>query len=252
MIDKARTAKTQNAVLATCRQVFNLAIRNGIIDVNPVSQMPLPRKDNNRQRFLTRDMAEELLRATRQRSLQLHDICLLSLHTGLRAGEIFSLRWEDINLDAETILIRDPKSGKNRHAYLTQATRSMLEGRKETADSDLVFHQSNGMPVREVSRTFERVVEQLGWNKGQTDARLKIVFHTLRHTFASWLVQQGTPLYSVAKLMGHSSLSMTERYAHLAPEGLRSDIKMLERSLEAPNPAINTALPSSSGAKYGR
>jgi integrase len=232
LIAKKRTIRTQHAVLATCRQVFNLALRLQMIEANPIRQMRLPRSDNRRQRFLSREEAGELLAAAKRYSLQLHDICLLSLHTGLRAGEIFNLRWEDIDRENETILVRDPKSGRNRYAYLTAATKSMLERRRATAIHDVVFHQANGSPLREVSRTFERIVGELGWNKGQTDPRLKVVFHTLRHTFASWLVQQGTPLYTVAKLMGHSTLSMTERYAHLAPEGLRAAVKNLENHLD--------------------
>ena len=55
-------------------------------------------------------------------------------------------------------------------------------------------------------------------NEGITDPRDKVVFHTLRHTFASWLVQAGVPLYTVQRLMGHKSIVMTQRYAHLAPD----------------------------------
>lgn len=233
LIEKKRAAKTQHAVLATCRQVFNLAARHGLIEVNPVTQMTLPRQDNRRQRHLSHQEARELLALTARRSPQLHDICLLSLHTGLRAGEIFKLRWEDVNFETGTLLVRDPKSGKNRYAYLTQATRTMLIHRKDEASSPPLFQQADGSPLREVSRTFERIVEELGWNQGQADPRLKVVFHTLRHTFASWHVQQGTPLYTVAKLMGHASLTMTERYSHLAPEGLRAAMREFEQTIAA-------------------
>lgn len=233
LVTKKRTIRTQQAVLATCRQVFNLAIRLQVIESSPIRQIRLPRSDNRRQRHLSLQEASDLLALVQTRSPQLHDICLLSLHTGLRAGEIFNLRWEDINWENETILVRDPKSGRNRYAYLTSATKAMLETRRSAATCDLIFHQANGSPLKEVSRTFERIVEELGWNKGQADPRLKVVFHTLRHTFASWLVQQGTPLYTVAKLMGHSTLAMTERYAHLAPEGLRAAVRNMEACLDS-------------------
>ena len=232
LVAKKRTVRTQQAILATCRQAFNLAIRLQMIESSPIRQVRLPRSDNRRQRHLSLQEASDLLTLVQARSPQLHDICLLSLHTGLRAGEIFSLRWEDIHWDNETILVRDPKSGRNRYAYLTSATKAMLDTRRPIATCDLIFHQANGSPLKEVSRTFERIVEELGWNKGQADPRLKVVFHTLRHTFASWLVQQGTPLYTVAKLMGHSTLAMTERYAHLAPEGLRAAVRDLENHIE--------------------
>jgi len=65
-----------------------------------------------------------------------------------------------------------------------------------------------------------------------SDARQKVVFHTLRHTFASWLVQEGEALYTVAKLMGHTSLEMTQRYSHLAPELLQKAAKSLQGKLQ--------------------
>lgn len=226
-----RSAKTQHAILATCRQVFNLAKRHQLIDANPATAITLPKHDNRRQRHLTPQEAQHLLDTARHRDSRLHDICLLALHTGLRAGEIFKLRWEDVDLEGGLLLVRDPKSGKNRHAYLTRACLRMLRDRFDQRQRPHVFHKADGDPLQEISRDFAKLVDRLGWNDGQTDARLKVVFHTLRHTFASWLVQQGTPLYTVAKLMGHANLSMTERYSHLAPEGLRATINAFEQAL---------------------
>jgi integrase len=71
-------------------------------------------------------------------------------------------------------------------------------------------------------------VKDLALNEGISDNRQKVVIHTTRHTFASWLVQKGTPLYTVSKLMGHSSIRMTERYAHLAPDTQRAAAMELE------------------------
>lgn len=73
-----------------------------------------------------------------------------------------------------------------------------------------------------LSKTFKKVVDSIGLNKGITDPRERICFHSLRHTFASWAVIAGIPLYSVGKTLGHKTAVMTQRYAHLAPESHRS------------------------------
>ena len=121
----------------------------------------------------------------------------------------------------------------------------MLKGRAPQSKnmSELVFPGKGGSARRWVSDTFERTVRDLGLNStGEvqtladgkqvpveiSDTRQRVVFHSLRHTFASWLVQNGTPLYTVAKLMGHSTLEMTQRYSHLAPDTLRKAALSLE------------------------
>ncbi len=98
---------------------------------------------------------------------------------------------------------------------------------------ELVFPIQNGKQGIRVSNTFGKIVEGLGLNGGIEDKRQYVVFHTCRHTFASWLVRQGTSLYDVKELMGRQGIAMTERYSHLAPEDLRSAVKQLEKGLES-------------------
>lgn len=177
----------------------------------------------------------------------MHDIALLSLYTGMRAGEIHALQWGNVDFENEILEILDPKSGKNRMAFMTPEVKSMFMARYDKQPKGaLVFPGRNGQRRRSVSDTFDRVVSSLGFNNSGEyvenedgtsqpgvieDARQRVVFHTLRHTFASWLVQKGIPLYTVAELMGHSTIEMTKRYSHLAPNSLKAAAMSISKVL---------------------
>lgn len=110
---------------------------------------------------------------------------------------------------------------------LAVMTRRYNEQRNDT----LIFPTKDGRQRGFLSNTFTRAIQELKFNENITDSRQKIVFHSLRHTFASWLVQKGIPLYTVAQLMGHSSLEMTQRYAHLAPDNIMAAALTLDGEL---------------------
>ena len=174
--------------------------------------------DRKRVRFLSREESERLLTELRNRSQVLHDYCQLSLLTGMRMGEVFNLNWVDIDLNNNLIHIKDPKSGVSRHAYITPPLESMFKRLREEGNKNgFVFPDRNGKKIRAASNVFGRAVEKLGFNKNIVDARDKVVPHTLRHTFASWLAIQGESILTIQKLMGHSDPSMTLRYAKLSP-----------------------------------
>lgn len=234
MLDAGKSPKTTHYCLAVVRQVFNFAKRNGLFHGdNPVSFVKKPTADNRRLRFLTHEEADRLLTALAERSPDVHSMALLSLHCGLRAGEIFSLTWQDVDLGRGVLSLRDTKSGKCRAAIMTDAVKDMLSARQAgMPPSGFVFPSRTGERIMEMSNTFQLVADGLGLNNGVTDRRQKVVFHTLRHTFASWLVEQGVDLYTVKELMGHSTLAMTERYSHLSPDKLRRAVKTLEAGIE--------------------
>lgn len=236
MSKAGRSPRTIHYCLATIRQVFNSAKLLGIFEGdNPVSKVKKPKVDNKRLRFFNMDEAERLLKNLRLRSRQLHDMAILSLHCGLRAGEIFSLTWADVDIERRLLVIRDSKSGKNRHSFMTTEVAHMLSSTDQGADSELIFKNRNGGKVKEISNAFGRAIKELGFNEDVVDKRYLATFHTLRHTYASWLVENGTDLYTVKELLGHSTLSMTERYAHLSKGRLRQAVEKLDKTLPKHN-----------------
>lgn len=244
-----KSAATTRHILALVSQIWNKAALHDLVQgESPVRRIKKPRQDNRRMRFLTPDEARSLLDILVGFSQDCHDTALLSLFCGLRAGEIHALTWGDIDMERGVIHIRDPKNKHNRHAFITEEARAMLTRRYESqSKTNLIFPATNGKVRIWISDSFNRAVDKLGLNdtgdfttdaEGNnvpvkiTDARQRVVFHTLRHTFASWLVQGGTPLYTVAELMGHTSLEMTRRYSHLAPDSLRKAAMSLEGQLD--------------------
>jgi integrase len=221
--------------LAIVRQVFNEARRRGVFKGdNPVRRVRAPKVDNRRLRFLTREEADALLAELERTDREAWEMALLSLHCGLRAGEIFKLTWADIDAGRGLLAIKNTKSGRSRFAHMTAAVREMLLSRSAGAPAALLYPGPGGALRREVPRSFREAVDGLGLNAGREDRRDKLVFHSLRHTFASWLVQEGVDLYTVKELLGHSVLQMTERYSHLAPENSRRALRTLEAILEKP------------------
>jgi integrase len=230
MTEAGRSAQTVRHALAMIRQVYNYAKRNSLYQgENPVLLVKKPTADAKRIRFLTPDEADHLLKALAERSPDVHDMALLALNAGLRAGEVFSMTWTDADFDHDLISLRDTKSGKTRQVPLTSEARAMLEARKAAKNgAALVFPSSTGGKIVQISETFNRVVTALGLNDDIEDPRQKVVFHTLRHSFASWLIQRGVPLVTVARLLGHATTAMTERYSHLAPDHFKQAVDILE------------------------
>lgn len=230
MQQAGKAPRSAHYALAVVRQVFNVARRLDYFHGDaPTSKVKKPTSDNRRLRFLSHDEASALLAALSGKSTQLHDMALLALHTGARAGEIFSLQWGDIDLEHGIITLRDTKGGRNRQAIMTEAVKELFTNLPTRARNDLVFPSRVGERIKAVSRTFDKVADESGLNHGVDDPRLKVVFHTLRHTFASWLVMAGVDLYTVKTLMGHQTISQTERYSHLAPNAMRQAMKAFEQ-----------------------
>ncbi len=236
MREAGKAPRTQEHVKTLLSGIITTAINEELLSgPNPCHKVKLPKTDNQRIRFLSPDEATTLLETLAPRSQQVYDEALLALFCGLRAKEIFSLTWADIDFENKMIFVKDSKNKKlNRHAYMTVEVEAMLKSRMSgQTPGTLVFPKMDGEKQKAVSTTFRDTIHDLGWNNGVSDRRLRVVFHSLRHTFASWLVMDGVPLFTVSKLMGHSDISMTMRYSHLAPDHLRQGASHMEGKLVA-------------------
>lgn len=239
LLKAGRTPRTIEYIFAIIRQVWNMAARDGLTDRPcPTREVKKPKISNGRQRFLSRAEAEKLLEAVRARSEQTYKFCLLSLYCGLRAGEIFNLKWQDIDLNNGMIRVADGKGDKSRYAYMTKTVKEMFSEMDRGKPDELVFKSRTGGKVPRISHVFQRAVTDLDLNTGVKDSRQKVVFHTLRHTFASWLVEAGTDLYVVQRLMGHASFEMVQRYSHLGENALQAAVRRLDSPTEAQRPEV--------------
>ena len=157
------------------------------------------------------------------------DLCVVAVSTGLRLSELISLQWSNMDFLRKVITVENSegfttKTRKNRVVPMNKPLWQMLARRKENAISELVFHEKGRRLDRiRLSKTFKKYVVVAGLND-------KLHFHSLRHTFATWLVQSGVGIYEVQKLMGHSSIAVTQIYAHLAPSELHSTVNKISLS----------------------
>ncbi len=229
MLQANKAQRTVQYVLAIIRQIYNYANDHHFYSGdNPSTKVKRPKFDNRRSGFFSEEQASLLLKNLSSRSSDLHDMSLLSLRCGLRAGEISGLTWQDISIERETITIRDPKNNRNRIVpMMTADVTDIFKKRKENSTNNLVFPDRNGKKRETVSNLFERAIKELGFNDGVEDRRQKLTFHSLRHTCASWLVMKGVPLYTVKEILGHRSITMTERYSHLTPDAFEGAKKAM-------------------------
>ncbi|MCG6533960.1 MAG: tyrosine-type recombinase/integrase [Syntrophales bacterium LBB04] len=139
MADEKKSDRTIQYVLQLTRQAFNTARKLGVYTgPSPTDAVKWPRLDNMKLRYLSISEADRLLAALAGKSKTLHDVALLSLHCGLRFGEISALTWSCVNIKAKSLTILNAKTG-SRTAYLTEGAKAMLESRLEGRPDELIF-----------------------------------------------------------------------------------------------------------------
>lgn len=232
MLTAGRTARTIQYVMATFRTIWNKARNYGlVIEESPTKKIELPRVSNTRQRYLKQYEAEALLEALKKKSEQTYQISLLSLHTGMRFSEITGLRWSHIDLETRKIHIFNAKGDKDRTIPMTAGIVELFSGMPKGNGAQYIFPSRVGRRINKISKSFDLAVKDLGFNDNVTDPKLRFTFHCLRHTHASWMVESGTDLFLVQKQLGHSTPTVTQRYAHINDEQLEKASKAFEALL---------------------
>jgi integrase len=177
----------------------------------------MPKVDNEKTEDLTPDQLAGLLKAIEKdpNTIAGH-MMKMALFTGMRRGEMFKLKWMDINFDRAFISIKDPKGGPSQKIPLNDAARELLESHPRTK-SLYVFPGRGGRQRTDIKHQVNRIKDDAGLPK---DFR---ALHGLRHTYASMLASSGeVDLYTLQKLLTHKSPLMTQRYAHLRDEALKA------------------------------
>ena len=204
---------------------------------NPVRGVKIPPIKNARERFLTAKEVKSLINAAKKLPyIDLHDCIVLSLNTGLRLGELQRLEWPDVDMAHAMLTVRDEAHRKpGGKVPLNDAALGIFKERwkqqKKRIATGLVFPPIVGGNMRaSLTHAFRALVDSVGLNDGirQDDRARRIVFHSLRHTFASWLACNGEDIYRIQRLMRHRTITMTMRYAHLIPDATRSAVHNLK------------------------
>jgi len=198
-LEKRNARATVNRYMALLKRMFSLAIEWGFVTSNPAQRVrQFSEHEFAKERILTPAEEVLLLRACHER---LKPIVIAALNTGMRRGELLALRWEDIDLRRGLIRVKKSKSGKQR-------TVPVNESLKATLQSLPLFGCDKGS-------VFEPVNIQACFEKARQDAGFpELRFHDLRHTFATRLVDRGVDIITIQKLLGHSTVVITQRYTH--------------------------------------
>jgi len=205
---------TINRELACLKHMFTKAIQWEMIDSNPVKKVKLLKENNQRLRYLTE---EEIQKSYQECSVHLKPIVLTALYTGMRRSEILKLKWEDIDFKQRLIFVRNAKNNRTREIPIADILLNSLK--QLNFKSQYVFCRNNGKPWVNIRTGFEGAVKRAGIKD--------FTFHDLRHTFASHLVMSGADLLTAKELLGHQTINMTLRYAHLSPSHKRKAIENL-------------------------
>lgn len=208
---------TLNIELRTLRAAFYTAVRWKLITENPFRGVSLLRIPDQQPIHLTKEEFRKLISGISETWFR--DLIIVAVYTGLRRGELLNMLWKDVDFKRKVIYVQSnsnfrTKTGKRRTVPMNKDVVVILLRRFQSLKNDLVFtRDAHKILESHVTHKFKVYIRK-------TELNEELHFHSLRHTFATWLVQGGINIYEVQKLLGHSSIKITEIYSHLATSEL--------------------------------
>jgi len=224
MIEKYKIARLEkvgpaavNRELACLKHMYTKAIEWGYVKENPAKSIKLLKEPPGRLRYIGPEEVDNLLGAC---SDHLRPIVLTALNTGMRKGEILSLRWADVDLKNKKITVINSKNNESRIIPINQTLLHELKALSRKGKGEYLFSDNNDRPYGDIKKGFIAAVNRAGISNFR--------FHDLRHTFGSHLVMQGVGLRTIQQILGHKEIKMTMRYAHLSPEYVQNAVEKLD------------------------
>ena len=215
---------TANRHIATLKHMFTKAVDWEMVEeevLKKIRGVKLEREDNKRLRYLSKEECQSLISNC---TGHLNAIVITALNTGMRKEEILSLQWDsNVDLKHGFILLNKTKSGKRREIPINQTLSEALQGIVRHLHSKYVFVDKEGKRFKDVKRSFKTALRRTGIKDFK--------FHDCRHTFASHLIMAGVDLTTVKDLLGNNNITMTLRYAHLAPGHKIKAMEILDNAI---------------------
>jgi site-specific recombinase XerD len=224
----SRTQRGAHLFYRTLKAAFNKAMEWNYIESNPFTKVKFPKLSKSFPIFISED--ELLIILTNTPYQYLKDIFTVGFYTGLRLGELINMKWNWIDFFQNQITVKCTddfltKSKKERNVPMSEKVKSIMINRFNLAvhqPGEVVFYRIKGRIFHQetISKQFKQAVRKSNLNE-------KIHFHSLRHSFASLLVQRGVSLYVVKELLGHEDLVTTQIYSHLQQQNLRDAVNLI-------------------------
>ncbi|TAK32603.1 MAG: site-specific integrase [Myxococcaceae bacterium] len=250
--------KTVANVLTLLISMLNAAVELGWLLKAPRIRKPKVKTADADFRYLrTKEQLALFLGAARSEGDHIHALYATAIHTGLRAGELAALRWDDVDFSRRIITVSKSfdgptKSGVVRHVPLVDALLPTLAAWKLRGPGVRLFTSERGTMLGKSARPFQEVLHRVLKGAGIAEVERNgkmvraITFHGLRHTFASHWVMAGGDIFKLQRILGHQSVAMTMRYAHLAPDAFAGDLARFGPA-QGTGPGVVIELPRRTG-----